>query len=584
MAIVKIQHRRGNYDDYDPSKVLPGEMVVTLANDPNAPDGRAAYIGTVSGHVKQLATVEDMESEVATALNEAIPPAVASATQRAETAASRAETAAQTLTIDNTLTHAGQAADAKATGDEITALKQDLTELETDLKGTFNESIDIDIIIGKNKLITDTVTVTGNVGATRNVSGNVYLENGKTYRVQLWNSGTPDFHNITSSKLTIRDNTDTTDIVTIVSYNAINKNGTTFEWTGTSGWYKFHAIVASANTVSSDVLQNGFFVYYDSLYPSEFEIGTATTKYTAKNSKNSKKLDDKTYSDLLSDMKSLISNGFYSAIGDSITAGSGASRYSKCYYWLLSSMLINNGLVDKRINIGVAGAGAQAIASNCGAYGIYLTSDATIPATTTGVEIQINRDIYNAGGIIIESNRNNPCYLSGISGNLTYSNGVYTFTRSEAGTETYVASGTSLLLYAGKIAEESEIITIFVGTNDALDTDQSDAKNNAVIDVIDTITRLSKTGKYVVVNPYVNSVNNNFRHALSAKYGQRYLDMYSYLSGQGVYDAIAKGIIESGSQSDWQTLLLSDGLHPNDAGHRLIADKIYERINNLGWN
>lgn len=133
MALVKIQHRRGNYADYDPSKVLPGEMVVTLANDPNASDGRAVYIGTVSGHVKQLATVEDMEAEVATALDEAVPQAVTSATQQAEAAADRAEDAARTLTIDNTLTYAGQAADAKKTGDEITAIKQDLSEIEPGL-------------------------------------------------------------------------------------------------------------------------------------------------------------------------------------------------------------------------------------------------------------------------------------------------------------------------------------------------------------------------------------------------------------------------------------------------------------------
>ena len=116
MAIVKIQHRRGNYADYDPSKVLPGEMVVTLANDPNASDGRAVYIGTVSGHVKQLATVEDMEAEVATALDEAVPAAVSDATARAEAAAQSAAQSARTLTIDNTLTQHGQVPESYAAG------------------------------------------------------------------------------------------------------------------------------------------------------------------------------------------------------------------------------------------------------------------------------------------------------------------------------------------------------------------------------------------------------------------------------------------------------------------------------------
>lgn len=72
MAIVKIQHRRGNYADYDPSKVLPGELVVTQADDPNSTDGEAVYIATTAGNVKQLATMQDMQSVVDTAIEGAI--------------------------------------------------------------------------------------------------------------------------------------------------------------------------------------------------------------------------------------------------------------------------------------------------------------------------------------------------------------------------------------------------------------------------------------------------------------------------------------------------------------------------------
>ena len=461
-------------------------------------------------------------------------------------------------------------------GSEIDELGEELT----DIKDGFNESIDVDESIGTNKLITSSVTVTGNVGATRNVSGDVYLENGKTYRVQLWNSSTPDFNNITSTKLTIRDTTDTTDLLTIVSYSALNKNGTTFEWASTTGLYKFHGIVASANTIATDVLKNGFFVYYNSLYPAEFESGAITVSYAAK---NSKKIENKTYADIVDGMKDQTSNRFYAAIGDSITAGSGASAYSKNYYWVLSSMLINSGTVKSRINIGVAGGGSQAVAANAGAYGVYITSAVTIPATTDGVNLSLNREIKNSAGLLIEANRNNPCYLSGVKGNVVYTSGNYVFTRAEAGTQKYVAAGSSLLLYGGKIAEEADLMTIFVGTNDALDTNPSAEKNAASITNIDTMTRLSKTGKYIVVSPYVASVNDDYRHALSAKYGQRYYDMYSYFSGQGVYDAIAEGLIDSGSQSDWATLLLSDGVHPNDTGHKLIAERLYERMQELGW-
>ena len=83
MATVKIQHRRGSYTDFDPSKLDSAEIAVTLSNDPNASDGKAIYVGTGSGNIKQLATMEDMESAVETALGDAV--------ERAEEAAEQAE-------------------------------------------------------------------------------------------------------------------------------------------------------------------------------------------------------------------------------------------------------------------------------------------------------------------------------------------------------------------------------------------------------------------------------------------------------------------------------------------------------------
>ena len=64
--IVKIQHRRGDYAYYDPTRVLPGELVVVQGNDPNSDDGKAIYIGTVAGDVRRLITESDLESEVST--------------------------------------------------------------------------------------------------------------------------------------------------------------------------------------------------------------------------------------------------------------------------------------------------------------------------------------------------------------------------------------------------------------------------------------------------------------------------------------------------------------------------------------
>lgn len=121
--LVKIQHRRGDYNDFDPTRLDAGEVAVTQANDPNSPDGKAVYVAITNGNVKQLATVEDMESEVETAINAAAAEVVA----EAEDAADRAETAAATFETDPTFSIEGKAADAKATGTSLNTLANGIT-------------------------------------------------------------------------------------------------------------------------------------------------------------------------------------------------------------------------------------------------------------------------------------------------------------------------------------------------------------------------------------------------------------------------------------------------------------------------
>lgn len=131
--IVKIQNRRGQYVDFDPSKLLPGEFAIVQTGDPNTADGKAIYICVTAGNVKQIATLDELQSEIETALQSAIPEVVEEATREAQDAANRAEAAAQTLEIDTTLTETGQAAEAKATGDAIDKLNERIDSIEPGL-------------------------------------------------------------------------------------------------------------------------------------------------------------------------------------------------------------------------------------------------------------------------------------------------------------------------------------------------------------------------------------------------------------------------------------------------------------------
>lgn len=125
---MAIQNRRGAYADFVPSKMLPGEIAVVQSGDTSSSDGKSVYVAFQSGNVKRLATYTDIQTEVAKATEELVQEVKDAVADDVE----RAEEAARHLTIDNTLTQSGQAADAKKTGDEIAQLKDEYLEEQTE--------------------------------------------------------------------------------------------------------------------------------------------------------------------------------------------------------------------------------------------------------------------------------------------------------------------------------------------------------------------------------------------------------------------------------------------------------------------
>lgn len=72
MAIntVTIQVRRGNWEDFDMTKMKPGELAIVLANDPNVKTGKSIYFTTAAGMCKRLMTQEDLMDEIYNATSE----------------------------------------------------------------------------------------------------------------------------------------------------------------------------------------------------------------------------------------------------------------------------------------------------------------------------------------------------------------------------------------------------------------------------------------------------------------------------------------------------------------------------------
>ena len=84
---MAIQTRRGNYNDYDSTKMLPAEFATMLQNDPRAMDGKALHVAFGPGVDKTLMTFEDAEAMIEDAAEEAASEAVATATATATAAA-----------------------------------------------------------------------------------------------------------------------------------------------------------------------------------------------------------------------------------------------------------------------------------------------------------------------------------------------------------------------------------------------------------------------------------------------------------------------------------------------------------------
>lgn len=105
---MAIQNRRGIFDRFDPTKMLPGEFAVVVSGDPDTVDGRSVYICFSAGTTKRLATWEDMAGDLANAFEEleaefssdmtAATSAATSAAQAATDSKNAADAATQSAT------------------------------------------------------------------------------------------------------------------------------------------------------------------------------------------------------------------------------------------------------------------------------------------------------------------------------------------------------------------------------------------------------------------------------------------------------------------------------------------------------
>lgn len=67
---MAIQHRHGEFKDFDPNKMVAAELAVVTSGDPASPTGRTLYICFAPGVVKRIVSYEDFENELQNATEE----------------------------------------------------------------------------------------------------------------------------------------------------------------------------------------------------------------------------------------------------------------------------------------------------------------------------------------------------------------------------------------------------------------------------------------------------------------------------------------------------------------------------------
>lgn len=120
---MAIQMRRGAYTNYDPTKLVPGEIAVVQSGDPIATDGKAVYIAITAGSAKRLILYDEAQGIIQNYVLEQTQDIIDDIHEGVEADVRRAESAAATFETDKTLTVTDKAADAKTVGDALRGLQ-----------------------------------------------------------------------------------------------------------------------------------------------------------------------------------------------------------------------------------------------------------------------------------------------------------------------------------------------------------------------------------------------------------------------------------------------------------------------------
>ncbi len=304
--------------------------------------------------------------------------------------------------------------------------------------------------------------------------------------------------------------------------------------------------------------------------------------------------------------------------GDSLTYGQGATNEASgvnAYPGVLAAKIPDAAVY----NLGIGGETALAIAARQGVVDFTANDDFTIPASgavkiplaSVDKEVTVNgekttKTFYyfptaQGGYIVPRSNtagRWNPVTIAGVEGSLAcnVSYEVWprllteaTFTRTTPGDPVHVSKDDKFITGASQVNEIADVNVFFTGTNGGWNHDNSGSNPDDLTALLDSqIASTKNPEQYIVIGLTEGNAEKykELNKKLAQKYDKHFIDAKAYfISEQALADA---GLTSSTYASDGtaiptEFLCTTDTVHFNDLGYRLLANLVYEKLNELGY-
>lgn len=295
--------------------------------------------------------------------------------------------------------------------------------------------------------------------------------------------------------------------------------------------------------------------------------------------------------------------------GDSLTAGAGSNGHP--YPLVLDKLIqdnitkeynkINSQISTKSqrltnipvVNMGVGGENTVTICGRNGSIPLIVSEDIIIPAECKATQIYIKSSIGTGASPLRQGTAGmDYVIIDGVKGkieiiqeNYTSEEYSYVFTREKSGDSKTIKAGTPIIT-SGSENYLNYIPIIFIGTN------------GGYVNYQDLITQQrgiinhqkgNPKGRFIIVGLHYGKSMEEFEEmeaVMSAEYGDQFINLREYLCTQAMNDAGLQPTLkdtEAMANGLAPYSLLSDKVHFNEAGYKVLGELIYKRMEQLGY-